>query len=681
MFRNMLVLRIFAVLSGLCLVVAANAAQPGAGVGLGNQTALSGGAVLNPNYYNQIIQGQRTAALAGMVCDRFEECSRYIDRAALATGVVRAMDGGQEMVRCTTAINNCFVESGVNYRNCESLIKRCAQPRCSNGGCADVAVAGGIVNGCIQGLQPAMALGCQQFPALVNAIGAELVASSAATQQQAAAAAQQAAAAQAAQQNDAQVQAMQQQMLQMQQEMAAAQAASAAQVQEALAAATAAAQAPAPVAQPEVLHRETAAGQIVSELDKVTAALAVVQKAMTTLFDYAGCDYRGENCGEIRRIAAFREKANQFFQPFDDAIDSIFNAVSYAEALGVDMSNVYMFMEGSCNQWGLYRDCGTQAARSTYYSPQKCKNGNLDEGPIRLLGSGEQVYMEFSMGTKRDDGLFVACASQNAVRQGAFARRRASAAEIDPEPLRIALSVVDNRNSTLNLCCSSAGSNGPIFPRNTDIDNMVLEKANTNYLLCPIHQNNRNESSSTNSGVCSSYIPDKELITRRATNITKEMNSQYTKLETIANQIKTMTQKATLTHDQQVAEEAGGGASSISSAASMCISSMDTYDMILCMLGEANGLIQNASGTISADMLAKCKVLSDFARATNPVSSLSNNVQATKSLADAKGRLPDKCSNSRTTFNSQMMNIRGVLMSLSDASKPAGSSAVRVSTK
>ena len=144
----------------------------------------------------------------------------------------------------TGAINNAMWNSYVNPRansaataptadfgNCNAIILRCAQPKCTNGGCSTMEIARPIVSGCVQS-NPS----CEQYGTdLIEYISAQLVASSTASANQAAADAQVAAAQAAAQQSAQQMAAMQQQMSQMQQQMQQQSADTAAQIQAALA--------------------------------------------------------------------------------------------------------------------------------------------------------------------------------------------------------------------------------------------------------------------------------------------------------------------------------------------------------------------------------------------------------------------------------------------------------------
>ena len=107
-----------------------------------------------------------------------------------------------------------------DFGNCNALILRCAQPKCSNGGCSEASIASAIVKGCVQSNS-----NCKQYgDDLVQYMTAQLVASSNAKINEQQAAAANAAAEAAQQQSQQQMQQMQYQMQQMQQQMAQQQA-------------------------------------------------------------------------------------------------------------------------------------------------------------------------------------------------------------------------------------------------------------------------------------------------------------------------------------------------------------------------------------------------------------------------------------------------------------------------
>ena len=249
-----------------------------------------------------------------------------------------------------------------DFGNCNALILRCAQPKCANGGCSTMDIARPIVSGCVQS-NPT----CTQYgDDLIEFISAQLVSDANAAAQSAAANAQIAAAQAAAQQSSQQMAQMQQQMVQMQQQMQQQSADTAAQIQAALAqqqAATAqaiadaantnaaainsattqmqnaaaaantatvsndsnltAAQQTAAAAgvSADILAREQISGQILSKIENAEDALKRAQAAMKTAFEYAGCDSTGSNCTGPKRVSTFKDKAMEFFDPYNDVLN------------------------------------------------------------------------------------------------------------------------------------------------------------------------------------------------------------------------------------------------------------------------------------------------------------------------------------------------------------------------
>ncbi|MCM1294762.1 MAG: hypothetical protein NC311_04350 [Muribaculaceae bacterium] len=269
-----------------------------------------------------------------------------------------------------------------DFGNCNALILRCAQPKCSSGGCTDMDVTSAIVSGCVNSNDT-----CKQYgPDLVNYISGQLVAQSTAKSNAAVTAAQNA----AAQQNSQQMAAMQQQMAQLQQQiddsnanMAAALEAQASITAQAIASAAAAAQ-PAPSVSSasdtsntdsvsvntdvttaqriaaesgvseELLMREQISGQILSQIENAEKSLETLHETMRAVFDYAGCDSRGDNCAGPKRVTKFKELANKFFDPYEDVLDDLYEAILLAQTVGVDVSNIYMMLNNSCERWGKY---------------------------------------------------------------------------------------------------------------------------------------------------------------------------------------------------------------------------------------------------------------------------------------------------------------------------------------
>ena len=287
-----------------------------------------------------------------------------------------------------------------DFGNCNSLILRCAQPKCA--GCNTLDLARPIVAGCVNSNAT-----CKKYgDDLIEFISAQLVSNATNKAQQAQIAAQTAAAQQAAAQSNAQLQQMQTQMQQMQYEMQQQNAQQMAQMQAALdeqKALTAAAmeqatkqpEVSAPVASgngaltdemvaaaergvdADLLARKQISGQILSKIENAEVALKKLKATMDTAFVYAGCDARGNNCAGPKRVKIFKEKAHAFFEPYDEIVDEAYEALEMALAVGVDVSDVIMMLSGGCNQWGKFLCTGDNKGVHTAatYNSDTCKNG------------------------------------------------------------------------------------------------------------------------------------------------------------------------------------------------------------------------------------------------------------------------------------------------------------------
>lgn len=300
-----------------------------------------------------------------------------------------------------------------DFGNCNSLILRCAQPKCA--GCTTMDIARPIVSGCVNSNATCKKHG----DALIESLSAQIVGdvTSKLKQQEMAAnaAAQQAAAQQAAAANNAQMQQMQQQMEQMQQQnqqlmqqtqnLQASlnqQSAQAAQDRADLAAVTAAATA----AQTpdngltasenaainrgisdEVMMRNTISGEIMSKIEDAERALTSLRNAMSDTFSYAGCDTRGNNCSGPKRVKRFKEKANAFIEPYDAVIDATYDALEMAMATGVDVQDVLMMLNGACNRWARFLcTYGTNDEIGKYHNTE-CVNGKSVKGGRQGTGT------------------------------------------------------------------------------------------------------------------------------------------------------------------------------------------------------------------------------------------------------------------------------------------------------
>ncbi|MBO5833563.1 MAG: hypothetical protein J6R22_01255 [Alphaproteobacteria bacterium] len=293
-----------------------------------------------------------------------------------------------------------------DFGNCNSLILRCAQPKCA--GCTTMDIARPIVSGCVNSNATCKKHG----DALIESLSAQIVGdvTSKLKQQEIAAnaAAQQVAAQQAAAANNAQMQQMQAQMEQMQQQNAVLmqqtqnlqasleqQSAAAAQDRADLAAATAAATAAQTPdngltasenaaldrgVSDEILMRNTISGEIMSKIEDAERALTTLRNAMSDTFSYAGCDTRGNNCSGPKRVKRFKEKANAFIQPYDAVIDATYEALEMAMAVGVDVQDVLMMLNGACNRWGRFICSYGSSGKPGEYNKNECVNGKSVKG-------------------------------------------------------------------------------------------------------------------------------------------------------------------------------------------------------------------------------------------------------------------------------------------------------------
>ena len=388
-----------------------------------------------------------------------------------------------------------------DFGNCNAIVLRCAQPKCANGGCVDVDVTSTIVAGCVRSNDACAKYGDD----LVAYISAQLVAQSTAKSNAAQSAAANAAAAQSAQQ----MAAMQQQMQQMQSQMAAQNAETVAQLQDALeeqkqltaqaiadataarttqaavnvAAATAdtesnttqttaqtAAAGALTTAQQlaaqsgvsaDILAREQISGQIMSAIENAQTQLNKLKETMTNVFDYAGCDSRGDNCTGPKRVKTFKQKAMDFFEPYDNVLDDVYDALILAQSVGVDITDIYMMLNDSCNVWGKYMCNKNQELRYTTQNCQKdasgvyrsvsgkfvlgdanCTVGKIipvsDGGcqPLGLINNDEEVrYNWLNPDTGDETNIKVGCMS-DMLDTSALFRNRKKGASIDIETLK-----------------------------------------------------------------------------------------------------------------------------------------------------------------------------------------------------------------------------------------------------
>ncbi len=396
-------------------------------------------------------------------------------------GATNNNNWNQMMNSRTQATGAVGAGATADFGNCNSLILRCAQPKCS--GCNTMEIARSIVAGCVNSNDV-----CKKYgDDLVEFISAQMVSNATSKAQQAEIAAQQQAASVAAAQNSAQLQQMQAQMQQMQYDIQQQNAQQLAQMQVALdeqKAMTAAAMEKQAESQSvsnsavasnnttltdeqvaaaqqgvaaDILARQQISGQIMSKIESAEVALKSLKATMNNAFEYAGCDMSGNNCVGPKRVQVFKTKALQFFEPYNDVLDELYDALIIAQAVGVDITDIYMMLNGSCNVWGEYLCSDT--AREVYNS-DNCQNGRsvksgntnggaecydgqvipAEDSPAcvlqRTLKDQEEVQRNwlYAETGDRDDMIRVGCASA-ALDSSVFFRNRKKQATIDIEIL------------------------------------------------------------------------------------------------------------------------------------------------------------------------------------------------------------------------------------------------------
>ena len=344
--------------------------------------------------------------------------------------------------------DNASSSAKADFGNCNSIILRCAQPKCGNGACEDENIAVKIVEGCVKSNKT-----CKKYGEdLIDVMSAQLVANAKNKlyEQQAAlenariqAEAQAAAASTAAQSEQMQV--LQQQLSDMQQQMADQKEESDRRLQQALeqqaqqqqqalqdmkAAATEAGErnvagdkgiteyqqdAINREVPSELVTRQTLTGQVYTEVENARTNLNAAKKALNTLFEYGKCDTQGDNCSGPKRVKKWREYAKAFIDSYDKVVEDIYTALMTAQGAGVDLGQVYMMLDNSCNQWAQFACPAGDYVKYTYdnpttsgsklpTSPQSCKyadSNNKSETEhdvcnpctvIKVLTEADDVY-------------------------------------------------------------------------------------------------------------------------------------------------------------------------------------------------------------------------------------------------------------------------------------------------
>ncbi len=577
----------------------------------------------------------------------------------------------------TGAMNNNAWNAMINPRangptadfgNCNALILRCATPKCATGGCTSMEIAYPIVSGCVLASNECKGHG----DALTQSIAAQIVANSNAKSAAAANNAATAAAQNIAAQSDAQMQQMQFQMQQMQAQMAeqnaaamAAQQAAIAQQQEMLAAQLAtqqiqsSPQTPDPRPQTvaagvsaDVLAREQASGQIYQQLENAQTSLNDLKKTMQNAFRYGGCsENTGDNCAGPKRVAAFKQKAGEFFDPYENVLDEVYDALIMAQSLGVDITDILMMLNGSCNSWGKYLCQGSQ---TMFYDATTCMNGRslntsapcvyggvipVSDGGcqlVQMLNNSEDVQQNWlnpevnGTGVNRTE-VRVGCASQAIESSGLF-RNRKKQASIDIETLRQILDqeppnslktnaakycnvagydgdlsvleslaqrrVMTTTSGAAKNVCYKLGTDGNFTAENKDSE---CEYINPIFAMCNVHAYNAGLTENTKDA----RQKVSEIIGLKTTIMAQQMKKQYDYLDTTMRRFKTQLEKAILVSKMEAAgasSESTSGAKSTNrnillNGASDCSTMYTSEDVLKCLGSNLNTVAASTDKT------------------------------------------------------------------------------------
>ena len=556
-------------------------------------------------------------------------------------GAMGSVVGNQWNTVSNPRANTAGASAKADFGNCNAVILRCATPKCSGGGCTNIDVAKPIVAGCVNSNATCKKHGND----LIDYIAAQLVADSVAAQNNQAAAAA-AAAEQNAQQMAQMQQQMSQQMAQMQEQnnaqiaslqnaLAESQRATAEAVQAAADQAANAAASSATVAasvvnadtgltavqtaaaksgvSEDVIARSTITGQILTSMEGVDTSLNNLKTTMRTAFKYGGCnEVNGDNCTGPKRVKKFKELANKFFDPYDALVDNLDDALTRAQSVGVDLSDIYMMLNGSCNRWGEYL---CQVKPITYKDDGACdengksiKKGRMKKSGVDCVNTayippeydtmcvlnkeiGEESVKESWLYPENDEKIRIGCAS-SALDGSILGRRRAAGKKggIDIDVLEhlinqdapnafgknsagteiakyCAAFEYDGNEQELeraaasktlgkDICCSrpgiSAGKGVGLMCTDSceDEENVYVAPA---YGLCNVHAYNAGKTSNDFLSSSADKERMKRIIGLKTTVIAQQMYKQYSMVEAMIKRIKIMLEKATLKASLQVA--------------------------------------------------------------------------------------------------------------------------------
>ena len=198
------------------------------------------------------------------------------------------------------------------------------------------------------------------------------------------------------------------------------------------------------------------------------------------------------NCTGPKRVKKFKDLANEFFDPYENVVENVYDALILAMTLGIDVNDVIMLLSESCNIWGKYI-CGacaptdpgcvcndTKNKEGCYYRVETDpKTGNVSKNQphcrlVDTLTEKDTVWREWiDANTGMTGSTQVACASDVIMNAPLF-RNMKKNATMDIDNLR-RLVAQDSR------ACSGKMENGKFI-----LNGKVEEACRLNRCMVPM---------------------------------------------------------------------------------------------------------------------------------------------------------------------------------------------------
>ena len=90
------------------------------------------------------------------------------------------------------------------------------------------------------------------------------------------------------------------------------------------------------------------------EFKDATLKMKELKQTLDAIIEYAGCDPSVTKCTGPKRVKKFKDMANEFFDPYEGVLESMYDALVTAITVGIDVSDVVMLLSDSCNMWGKF---------------------------------------------------------------------------------------------------------------------------------------------------------------------------------------------------------------------------------------------------------------------------------------------------------------------------------------